>query len=203
MCLPLNNQGQCKTALQGPGENILDTCRETNPAHPWPFSHSGCPEEPGEQQDTALLKHRVIPPYKRLVRWRDSPEKHITAMYAAGRINVLFIWAIKFFSKEHVLSNSAAILPGHSSDSTAKGLCTTCPRGLHGFYSTVQRTGLKKTRKVPEMGVWATSPFNTTAFLQSGIWKVWNCQCCNTSVSLENYNLKLEPATQLKRIFSL
>lgn len=40
----------------------------------------------------------------------------------------------------------SAILPGHSSDSAAKALCTTCPRGLHCLYSTVQRTGSKKTR---------------------------------------------------------
>lgn len=115
-------------------------------------------------------------------------------MYAASRINVLFIWARKSFSKEHVLSNSAAVLPGHSSASTAKELGTTYPRGLRCLYSTVQRTGLKKTIKLPEMRVWATFPFKITVFLQD--------YCCNTSVSLDNNNLKLEPATQLDKDFS-
>lgn len=121
-------------------------------------------------------------------------------MYAAGRITVLFIWAIKYFSKEHVLSNSTAFLPGHSSGSTAKELCTTCPRALHCLYSTVQRIGLKKTRKLPEMGVWATftSPFKTTVLMQLGLLQDY---CCNTSVSLNNYTFKLEPATPADKDF--
>ena len=46
MCLPLNDQDQCKTAPQGPGENMQDVS-ERNPAHPRPSGHLGCSVERG------------------------------------------------------------------------------------------------------------------------------------------------------------
>lgn len=120
-------------------------------------------------------------------------------MQQAGLMFFL-IWEIKSFSEEHVLSNSTAVLPGHYSDSTARELCTTCSRGLHCLYSTVQRTGLKKTRKLPEMGVWAIfiPSVKTIALLQLGLLQD---HCCNTSISLNNYNFKLEAATPADKDF--
>lgn len=208
MCLPLNNQGQWKTAPQSPGENMLDACGERNPAHPWPFGHPGCSEEP-----RAARRECISKAWSSFCTQKTGQEKEnpchtyyccVCHTKLVGGIHVLITWEIKSSPQEYVLSNSTAeVLTGCSSDSTAQGLRTgCCPRGLHWLYSTAQRIGLKKTRKPSEMGMWAIfiSPFKNTALPLLGLLQDY---CPNTLALLNNYTFKLESAAQLMWIFSL
>lgn len=106
MCLPLNDQGQFKTVPQSPGENMPDASVEGN------CCSLLAPQDtlwnPGQCEGSAVLKHGVVPPYKRLVRERKIPDIHTTATYASGQNSCSSYLGNKIFPIRIYVSNSPA-----------------------------------------------------------------------------------------------